>query len=53
MEIIAIIIVVALSHSDYLPVAYAGLAIWVIANIIFLIYYCKVIRNDPTIMSVV
>ena len=46
MEIIAVIIVVALSTSNYLAVGYTGIAFWVLSNIFFAIYYFKVIRNE-------
>ena len=53
MQIIATIIVIALSTSDTLFVGYAGLGIWVLANILFAVYYFKYLRNDAVIEEVV
>ena len=49
MEIIAIIIVLALTTSDIIALGIVGMVIWIIANILFGIYYFKVVRNDDTI----
>ena len=53
MEIIAVIIVIALSTSDTRYVGFGGIGLWVLANVLFGVYYCKYLKNDEHIEEIV
>ena len=53
MEIIATIIVIALSTSDTRFIGFGGIGIWVLANVLFGVYYCKYLKNDEIIEEIV
>lgn len=54
MELFALFILLAFTQTKFaVGVGVAGLALWILCNVLFAVYYCKALRNDAAIMSVV
>lgn len=54
MELFALFILLAFTKTrSAVGLGVSGLLIWIICNVLFAVYYCKVLRDDNAIMAVV
>lgn len=54
MELFALFVMVALTfNATSRGLGLAGLGLWVLCNVLFGVYYCRVIKNDEAVIAIV